>query len=382
MDAWAVVEAAKNWTSVKPQAWYYSPWMHVRHDIPQGTEGLKSTFEVTADMLNGANLERLEHVTVTMNVDHTRRGDLSAELISPFGVTSHIATARRNDNAQAGYVDWTFMSVAHWSESGIGTWTVVLKDTNVNDHSGHWVDWRLRLWGECIDPSIQGLRPLPTEHDDDDHNDETTTAIVGTTTHGQTHPTGEPMGNPDDHHDRPVNAKPTTTTPAPTSLPTETTAPAVPGKVEGGTEDDKETPAKPENDSTFLPSPFPTFGVSKGTQVWIYGTAALIAIFCTSLTVWYVYTRRRWSRNARDEYEFEMLNENDADDDGTRARNGGANGNSNSKQGKRRAGELYDAFAEGSEDDVFSLGDEEEEHERYRDDEGERRDTEKRDERP
>jgi kexin len=65
-------------------------------------------------MLTKANLERLEHVTVTMNVDHTRRGDLSVELKSPEGVVSHLATARRNDAARAGYVDWTFMSVVHW----------------------------------------------------------------------------------------------------------------------------------------------------------------------------------------------------------------------------------------------------------------------------
>jgi len=380
MDAWALVEMAKNWTSVKPQAWYYSPWMHVRHDIPQGSEGLSSTFDVTADMLKDANLERIEHVTVTMNVQHTRRGDLSAELISPFGVTSHIATARRNDNAASGYVDWTFMSVAHWGESGVGTWTVVLKDTNVNDFSGHFVDWRLRLWGECIDPKIQALRPLPTDHDDDDHDTDITTAIVSTVTHGDTHPTGEPTGNPDDHIDRPVNAKPTTTAAdaAPTNLPTDSNAAPVPS-VTPGTEGDANKEAEKPN--SFLPSPFPTFGVSKGTQVWIYGALGLIAAFCTSLAAWYFLTAQRKRRNARDEYEFEMLNENDADDDG--ARTGlvnGANGfGNNSGKGKRRAGELYDAFAENSEEeDVFSIGDEETEHDdekRYRDEEEEHKDS-------
>ena len=114
LDAYAFVEKAKSVDLLKAQAWYKSPWMHVNHSIPQGVEGLLSTFEVTQDILKEANLEKLEHVTVTMNVEHTRRGDLSVELRSPTHVVSHLSVARRLDNAAEGYVDWTFMSVAHW----------------------------------------------------------------------------------------------------------------------------------------------------------------------------------------------------------------------------------------------------------------------------
>jgi kexin len=114
VDAYAYVQAAKNWVSVKPQAWLHSPWISVQHAIPQGDKGLAASFDITNEMLNGANFERLEHITVTMNVEHTRRGDLSVELRGPQGIISHLATARRNDAAKAGYDDWTFMSVAHW----------------------------------------------------------------------------------------------------------------------------------------------------------------------------------------------------------------------------------------------------------------------------
>lgn len=114
LDAWALVEAAKTFKSVKAQAWYKSPWQHVNHEIPQGDQGLSSTFEVTKDMLEKANVERLEHVTITMNVNHTRRGDLSVDLISPDNLVSHLSTARRNDEHPGGYADWTFMSVVHW----------------------------------------------------------------------------------------------------------------------------------------------------------------------------------------------------------------------------------------------------------------------------
>ncbi|KAF4548799.1 Kexin-like protein [Elsinoe fawcettii] len=357
IDAWAVVELAKTWKSVKPQAWFFSPWLHVRHDIPQGPEGLASHFDVTKEMLEKANVERLEHVTITMNVEHTRRGDLSVELRSPSGIVSHIATPRKYDDAKSGYVDWTFMSVAHWGESGVGTWNVVVKDTNQNEHKGKFIDWRLRLWGEAIDGEKQELLPMPDSHEDDDHDsDETATASASTISHGDTYPTSTPEPNPTDHPDRPVNAKPSTTSDAAVEPTDEASQPG-----EGLPVPDPDK----EKDPNLFPSPFPTFGVSKKTQVWIYGAIALIGIFCVSLAAWYIITRRRNQRNARDEYEFEMLDEDEADDDDARGglMNGGA------AQKKRRAGELYDAFAEGSEDDdVFSVGDEEDEPYRDEDD--------------
>lgn len=114
LDAYAVVEKAKTIELLKPQAWFKSPWIHVKHPIPQGVEGLLSSFEVTEDLLKKANLEKLEHVTVTMNINHTRRGDLSVELRSPTNMVSHLSVTRKFDDADQGYVDWTFMSVAHW----------------------------------------------------------------------------------------------------------------------------------------------------------------------------------------------------------------------------------------------------------------------------
>lgn len=114
IDSYSLVQKALTWEKVKPQAWFFSPWIHVKKDIPEGKDGLVVEFEVTKEMLKEANLARIEHVTITMNVEHTRRGDLSVDLISPEKVTSHIATARKLDSHKGGYDDWTFMSVAHW----------------------------------------------------------------------------------------------------------------------------------------------------------------------------------------------------------------------------------------------------------------------------
>jgi len=114
IDSYAIVQAAKTWKNVKPQAWFYSPWIHVNQDIPQGDKGIAVGFEVTEDMLKEANLERIEHVTVTMNLKHGRRGEVSVDLISPSQVVSHLSVTRQYDDSTEGYDDWTFMSVAHW----------------------------------------------------------------------------------------------------------------------------------------------------------------------------------------------------------------------------------------------------------------------------
>lgn len=114
LDAYAVVEKAKSIELLKPQAWFKAPWVHVNHAIPNGTVGVLSSFDVTEDLLKKANLGKVEHVTVTMNVEHTRRGDLSVELRSPTNMVSHLSVARKLDDLAQGYVDWTFMSVAHW----------------------------------------------------------------------------------------------------------------------------------------------------------------------------------------------------------------------------------------------------------------------------
>jgi len=173
---------------------------------------------------------------------------------------------------------------------------VVVKDTNVDANNGSFVDWRLSLWGECIDASSQQLHPIPTEHDDD-HNATTIAVPVATTSVAPDPEATESLpAKPSDHPDRPVNVKPA-----------ETEAQSTPSATTTLTA--SSTPTHAVSDS-FLPSFFPTFGVSKRTQVWIYGAIALIVIFCAGLGAYFVWQRRkRLRREPRDDYEFEMLND-------------------------------------------------------------------------
>ena len=226
-------------------------------------------------------------------------------------------------------------------ETGLGKWSIIVKDTNDNDHTGNFTDWRLTLWGECIDASKQEPLPMPTEHDDDDHDVMTVSVGTATVTHP---PVEEPSANPSDHPDRPVNAKPTAP-PAISISKGTTSATATPVATA--------EPAATTSADSYLPHYFPTFGVSKKTQVWIYGAIAIIVLFCAGLGSYFVIQRRRRNRINRDDYEFEMVEE----DDVTTGLNGGAHG----KRQKRRGGELYDAFAGESDEELLS------EEEGYRD---------------
>ena len=223
-------------------------------------------------------------------------------------------------------------------ENGLGKWSVVVKDTSVNEFNGTFTDWRITLWGECTNPESQKPLPMPTELDDEDHDIISASPTFVSVKPGKPQPTG-PAANPTDHQDRPVNAKPTSSKEKPASLSASATSTALPELPE----------VEDASKEHFLPHYFPTFGVSKRTQIWIYGALAIIVLFCAGLGVYLFLQRRKRKRNRseREDYEFEEL----LDEDTTGVAGG--------KRTKRRAGELYDAFAGGSEEeDEVLLSDE------------------------
>jgi kexin len=115
LDAYRLVEEAKTFEHVKPQAWYHSEQIIVEQDIPDNdAEGLTSMFGIFPDDLQRSNFEKVEHVQILMNLTHQRRGDIAIDLTSPAGIVSHIATKRKFDTSTDGMIGWYFMSVKHW----------------------------------------------------------------------------------------------------------------------------------------------------------------------------------------------------------------------------------------------------------------------------
>lgn len=233
-----------------------------------------------------------------------------------------------------------------------------MKDTVVNEFNGTFTDWRITLWGECIDAASQEPLPMPEENDDDDHDIISDSPTKVSITAGQPQPTGLPA-NPSDHQDRPVNAKPSKSTEKPAA---QTAAVSATSSAPESNTTLPDTPAEEDtSQENILPHYFPTFGVSKRTQIWIYGALAIIVLFCAGLCAYFFIQRRKRRRNEREDYEFEELL--DGED---------ANGAAGGKRSKRRAGELYDAFAGGSEEEDEGLltdddDDEGEGREGYRD---------------
>lgn len=211
---------------------------------------------------------------------------------------------------------------------------MIVKDTEVNDFTGNFIDWRLNLWGEAIDGTNQPLHPLPEEDDnvhpyEEAHAATTTVEVAPTKTATPT--------NLDDHHDRPVNQKPGDS--SPTGLPTEeldTTVPSAPTSAASPT---------PSSTSDHLSSYLPSFGASKRTQIWIYASLAMIIVFFIGLGVYFQLQRlKRRRTNPNDDYEFEMIEDEDEMHPMT-----GAAGRT-----QRRGGELYNAFAGESDEEIFS----------------------------
>lgn len=244
-------------------------------------------------------------------------------------------------------------------ETGVGKWSVVVKDTIGNEFNGTFTDWRLTLWGECIDPSIQEPLPMPTENDDDDHDAISDSPTVISVDPVDPQNTGMPA-LPSDHQHRPVNVKPTASEESPNKGAEPTASAETSSDASGSSTSLPDTAPSDASDSNLQKNPsgedlesdhllshyFPTFRVSKRTQIWIYGAFTIIVLFCASLGMYFFYQRRKRRRSEREDYEFEMIE----DDEGMKGKAG--------QRTKRRGGELYDAFAgESDEEGLLSEDD-------------------------
>ncbi|KAK9472808.1 peptidase S8/S53 domain-containing protein [Dipodascopsis tothii] len=312
IDAYALVEAARTWTMVKPQAWYHSLVYVVDKPIPDSDDavGLSATIEITAETLAKANLARLEHVQVMMNVQHDRRGDLRVRLVSPTGAYSDLATPRPRDDSRDGYDNWSFMSVVHWGESGVGNWTVTVYDTANPATTGVFENWKLTLWGEAIDADKATPYPLPGGP----APSATAPASVSATASATSS----------------VAAAPSATTPS--------DGDAYDGDGSDGFADDTPTPSH-----SFLDGLGTLLGSTGAYSAWIYATVLIIIGFVALVAIYICVNRRQAGRYASlgrdgddtaegESYEFQELRSAPGDLEAGRDR------------GERKARELYNAF--------------------------------------
>lgn len=327
IDAYQFVEETKRHKLVNPQAWYESPNITLPATETLITEsGTESTFTITEEDLKKSNLGALEHVTVRVWITHQRRGDVNVELISPHGTKSALARSRRYDDAMTGFPGWSFMTLKHWDESPVGTWKLRVFDPTHPNKVGNIYAWSMSLWGASIDPTKAVPWNFP-ENSIEYH--ETLVAAPETTI---------------------IKLPPTYTSSAQLKKPTDH-LPDNHGSAEGESHVDftNPTPAavvQPEADTGYIS------GLKKNST-WVMVAGGLVVIFAGSLAAFFVMRKRKMrggssSGAGRGDGGYESLAGDEEVAMGSlddNARRGGRGEKS------RRTKELYDAFAEGSDEE-------------------------------
>ncbi|XP_069743214.1 PC3-like endoprotease variant B isoform X4 [Narcine bancroftii] len=157
IDAAYMVQQALLWTPVRPQRMCSKelPFQHVII-VPAGDS---VNLHITTDACEGTAraINTLEHVQAVVSITSICRGDLSVDLISPFGTKSQLLGTRMFDTSRAGLSKWTFMSVHSWGEDPYGTWTLKVSDnkntvidcirSNYESKAGTVQQFKLVLWG-------------------------------------------------------------------------------------------------------------------------------------------------------------------------------------------------------------------------------------------
>lgn len=125
LNAYEFVKMAQTWELVKPQVFINLPAVQIAGGTMDaseaysggeviGPDGVTSSLTISQATLDDHNFSALEHITVTVWITHTRRGDVEVALTSPNGIQSILAAKRYGDAANSGYPGWTFMTIKHW----------------------------------------------------------------------------------------------------------------------------------------------------------------------------------------------------------------------------------------------------------------------------
>ena len=154
IDATAAVNLAQAWTNLSAQIVRTNSQTGLSVAIPnQNTTGITREFIIAA-----TNNIRVEHVTVTVNINHTARGNLRITLTSPSGTVSRLAEVRSDSNDD--YANWKFMTVRNWGENAAGTWLLKISDESgtSNTTGGTLTQATMEIFGSAAAP----INPPPS----------------------------------------------------------------------------------------------------------------------------------------------------------------------------------------------------------------------------
>ncbi|XP_061637522.1 proprotein convertase subtilisin/kexin type 7 isoform X2 [Phyllopteryx taeniolatus] len=155
LNAWKLVNAAKVWEPVPFLVSYQSSVIEKKVSIPLYPRELVHTWTVTAADLALSGMQTLEHVAVTVTINHPCRGNLEIVLFCPSGIPSVIGARRAIDRDSGGYRDWTFSTVRCWGESAHGQYHLKISDhkeplSQQCANMGELKQWKLTLYGSSM----------------------------------------------------------------------------------------------------------------------------------------------------------------------------------------------------------------------------------------
>ncbi|XP_068246773.1 furin-like protease 1, isoforms 1/1-X/2 [Palaemon carinicauda] len=149
MDAYAMVQLARNWTSVPIQRKCEVNAAHSDKLIPQ-----KSFVTLELDVVDCPGVSYLEHVQARVSLTADRRGDIEIYLSSPAGTKSTLLAQRPHDNSRSGFHSWPFLTVHMWGERPEGKWKLEIHNNGHFFTTGATLlkTWAIIFHGTRINP--------------------------------------------------------------------------------------------------------------------------------------------------------------------------------------------------------------------------------------
>ncbi|KAL5004064.1 hypothetical protein ScPMuIL_017520, partial [Solemya velum] len=146
MDAGAMVELARNWTTVPPQHICEIRSSDTNRPIPVNG---KITVPLDTDGCEGTeyHVKYLEHVQARITLTASRRGEVQIFLISPMNTRSTLLARRVRDISREGFNNWAFMTTHNWGEFAKGRWKLVIENGASSFQGARLKDWVLVLRG-------------------------------------------------------------------------------------------------------------------------------------------------------------------------------------------------------------------------------------------
>lgn len=89
----------------------------------------------------GTGITFIEHVMLSIKINHPKRGEAAITLHSPEGGSSRLSEKHNDNHKNFPYGGWTFSTVRHWGESHAdGKWTISIQDAVANNRYYGYVD--------------------------------------------------------------------------------------------------------------------------------------------------------------------------------------------------------------------------------------------------